>query len=388
MRITELVNNLEIGGAERMVSNLALGLQSRGHALNVICLRSAGPLAQSLRESGIEVCALEKGEGFSFKAVRTVAEYLRSSRTDVIHTHNPLVHHYGAVSARLAGVPVVVNTFHGPGNLTGFGRTQTIFDVSCLWSDRVVPCCEAVGAHLRHVTLVARRKLTVIPNGVPLERFRAIRPHAAENDFVIGSVGRLVPVKDHHSLLKAIAMIRREEPRVRLEILGDGPLRSALEQTARDLGIGSNVAFHGSSLDVPGFLSRLDTFVLCSLSEGLPLTLVEAMAAGLPVVGTTVGAIPELVGAAGCGWLCSPGDPGQLAAALLKSLRCDARAQRGLRGRDYVLEHHSVESMTNAYEQLFGELLEARRGAMSSNRITDRDSQGFCVSPERQSRKQ
>ena len=360
MRITELVNSLDIGGAERMVSNLAQGLQERGHAVNVVCLRGAGALANVLRESGIEVCALEKGNGFSFKAARMLAGRLRLSRTDVIHTHNPLVHHYGVLSARLAGVPVAVNTFHGPGNLTGFGRAQMIFDASCLWSDRIVPCCEAVGTHLRHVTLVAQRKLTVIPNGIPLERFRAIRTRANDGDFVIGSVGRLVPVKDHQSLLEALALFCREEPRARLEILGDGPLRSSLEQTARDLGIGNKVVFHGWSLDVPGFLSRLDTFVLCSLSEGLPLTMVEAMAAGLPVVGTSVGAIPELVRAAKCGWLSSPGDPGQLAAALLESLRCDARAQWGLRGREYVMEHHTVESMASAYEQLFGELLKDR----------------------------
>ena len=370
MRIAELVNNLEIGGAERMVSDLALGLQSRGHVMNVICLRGAGPLAGVLGESGIEVRALEKGGGFSVKAARMLAAHLRLSRTEVVHTHNPLVHHYGVLAARLAGVPVVVNTFHGPGNLTGLGRTQMIFDAGCLWSDRVVPCCGAVGDHLRRVTLVARRKLTVIPNGVPLERFRAIRPRAADGDFVIGSVGRLVPVKDHASLLEAFAMVAREEPRVRLEILGDGPLRSGLEQTARALGIGGKVVFHGSSLDVPGFLSRLDTFVLCSLSEGLPLTLVEAMAAGLPVVGTEVGAIPELVRAAKCGWLCSPGDPGQLAAALLQSLCCKARVEWGLRGKEYAMEHHSVESMTGAYERLFQRLLEARRIADGGVRNT------------------
>ena len=360
MRITEIVNSLEIGGAERMASDLARGLQERGHAVHVICLRGTGPLVNILRESGIEACALEKGDGFSFKAARMLAAQLCRSGTEVVHTHNPLVHHYGVLSARLAGVPVVVNTFHGPGNLTGFGRVQMIFDASCLWTDRIVPCCDTVGAHLRHVTLVARTKLTVIPNGIPLERFRAIRPRRVDGYFVIGSVGRLVPVKDHQSLLKAFALLCREEAHVRLEILGDGPLRSSLEQTARDLGIGNYVVFHGSSLDVPGFLSRLDTFVLCSLSEGLPLTLVEAMAAGLPVVGTNVGAVPELVRAADCGWLSSPGDPGQLAAALLQSLRCEKRVQWGLRGRDYVLGHNSVDSMTDAYEQLFEKLLEDR----------------------------
>ena len=357
MRIVELVNNLEIGGAERMVVDLALGLQARGHVLSVICLRGAGPLARLLREAGIEVCTLDKGEGFSLKAARTLARHLRRLQVHVIHTHNPLVHHYGALAARLAGVPVAVNTFHGPGNLTGLGRTQMIFDASCLWSDRIVPCCDAVDLHLRKVTLIARRKLAVIPNGIPLERFRRILPREPDGHFVIGTVGRLVPVKDHASLLKAFALLRREAPQSRLEILGEGPMRATLERTARELGIDQNVVFHGSSLDVPGFLSRLDTFVLCSLSEGLPLTLVEAMAAGLPVVGTSVGAIPELVRSADCGWLSNPGDPAQLAARLLESLHCKTRVERGLRGRDYAVEHNSIESMTSAYEHLFDKVL-------------------------------
>jgi glycosyltransferase involved in cell wall biosynthesis len=359
MRITELVNTLEIGGAERMVADLAMGLQVRGHVVEVICLRGEGPLAKGLRDVGIEVHAFEKGEGFSFGTVRQIAGHLRDSQAQVVHTHNPLVHHYGAIGGRMAGVPVVVNTFHGPGNLTGFGRTQAIFDASCLWSDRVVACCEAVGKHLQNVTVIARRKLAVIPNGIPLEQFQRVRPRASDGEFVIGAVGRLAEVKDHQSLLKAFALVSREAPNCRLEIMGDGPLRANLEKMARELGIGEKVVFRGWSLDVPAFFAGLDMFVLCSLSEGLPLTLIEAMAAGLPVVGTDVGAIPEMVEATQCGWICRRGEPEQLAAALLQAYRCEDRAERGLRGRDYVVSHNSVESMTSGYEHLFQELLEA-----------------------------
>jgi len=152
--------------------------------------------------------------------------------------------------------------------------------------------------------------------------------------------------------------------------MGDGPLRAKLEEMARNPGIGGKVVFRGWSLDVPAFFARLDAFVLCSLSEGLPLTLIEAMAAGLPVVGTDVGAIPEMLEATGCGWICRRGEPEQLAAALLQAYHCEDRSAHGLRGRAYVTSHNSVECMTGAYEFLFGRLLEANRGtARGGSRI-------------------
>jgi len=361
MHIVELVDSLPIGGLERMVADLARGLHRRGHTVSVVCLRQAGPLADCLRESNIEVATLEKGEGVSLSAFRKLRRYLEQNRVDVVHTHNPLTHHYGALAGRRAGVPVVVNTFHGPSNLTGFGRTQVIFEASCLFSDRVVACCEAVDAHLRRITFIAKRKLTVIPNGIAVENFNQIAPRAADGKFVFGMVGRLAAVKDHATLLQAFAEVYRQEPSVRLELLGDGPLYNTLRERAHALGIGDRVVFHGSSLDAAKFLARLDTFVLSSLSEGLPLSLLEAMAAGLPVVATSVGAIPELVQGAQCGWLCPPAQPAAMADALLRSLQCQQRIEWGARGRDYVISRNSVSAMTLAYEQLFENLLHAKR---------------------------
>jgi glycosyltransferase involved in cell wall biosynthesis len=183
--------------------------------------------------------------------------------------------------------------------------------------------------------------------------------------FVFGMVGRLAPVKDHITLLDAYARVCSQEPTVQLELLGDGPLYNTLRQRADALGIGDRVVFHRSSLDADKFLARLDTFVLSSLSEGLPLSLLEGMAAGLPVVATSVGAIPELVQASQCGWLCPPAQPAALSAALLTSLRCGQRSEWGARGRDYVLRNNSVTAMTLAYERLFEGLLHARANSGS-----------------------
>jgi glycosyltransferase involved in cell wall biosynthesis len=367
MRIAEVINNLEIGGAERLLVDLARQLKRRGHSVDVLCLRGQGPLAAPLREAGIGITSFGKSEGLSLGVVRTMAGVLKSRRIDVVHTHNPLVHHYGAWSGRTAGVPAIVNTLHGFGNLDDSRKTRVIYDLSCLFSSRVVCVCRALESHLRKVTHAAGRRSIVIPNGICLDQFTAIHPCDTGRDFVFGAVGRLVPVKDHQTLLRAFALLAGRFPQVRLEILGDGPLRAQLEAMANDLGVSGQVRLVPPTLDVPGFLSRIHTFVICSLTEGLPLTLIEAMAAGLPIIATQVGGMPELVLGAGCGWLARPNNPAELASRMQTAMECDHRPALGIAGRRYAQRFHSLEAMTDGYEQLFENLLEqnkARRLAL------------------------
>ncbi len=363
MRIAELINTLEIGGAERMMVDLACGLRERGHYVCAICLRGSGPLAGALEKAGVEVMALQKGSGFRPWTGVKLARYLRQKQIDIVHTHNPLVHHYGLIGARLGGAPVTINTMHGPGNLQGFGRTQLIFEASCLLSDQVVACCRAVDRHLKRVTLIPGRKSVVIANGIPLDSYTALERKPATDAFVFGAVGRLVPVKDHRTLLRAFAVVHQGNPACRLELLGDGPLRAELEAEARSLEIADAVRFHGASLKVSEFLSRIHVFVMSSLSEGLPLTVLEAMAAGLPVVGTSVGAIPELVEGADCGWVAPPNSPGKFAEAMRAALGHLQLGEVGLRGRRYAQENYSVAKMVAGYEKLFEEAVGGRFGA-------------------------
>jgi glycosyltransferase involved in cell wall biosynthesis len=357
MRILELVNTLEIGGAEKMTVDLSRALAARGHTVYLACLREVGPLASLLRKSGIEVIELRKEEGFSLRVAKLLVDHLRARRVDIMHTHNPLVHHYGVLSARLAGVPVVVNTVHGPGNIRSVDLSTLLFDLTCLLSDRVVPCCGAVAQHLKLRTFIAGRRPHVICNGIQVNAFQSVSPRNPDGMFVFGAVGRLAPVKDHTSLLEAFAQVHSSHPNCRLDLLGDGPLRGILESRARALDISDFVQFLGSGLQVAQFLSKIDAFVMSSLSEGLPLTVLEAMASGLPVVATSVGAIPEMLDAAQCGWLSRPSDPGDLAVAMSAAVSASDLRERGARARSYVQKHYSVEQMTQGYEDLFWGLL-------------------------------
>jgi glycosyltransferase involved in cell wall biosynthesis len=170
-------------------------------------------------------------------------------------------------------------------------------------------------------------------------------------------VGRLAEVKDHRSLQLAFAEVTRRRGDCRLEILGDGPLRKELEQLTAKLGISERVRFLGAGLDVGGFLSRIDAFVLSSLSEELPMTVLEAMASSLPVISTAVGAVPELVGESGCGWLSPPGRPDELASAMLNAASAPALRQYGARARSYVEREYSTRVMASGYEELFKRVL-------------------------------
>jgi len=255
---------------------------------------------------------------------------------------------------------VVVNTIHGPGNLAEKpGLKELLYTGMCRLSDRVVAVCPFAYRKFRDGGVIPKSKLIAINNGIPLDTFLNVRRRSSASEVVFGIVGRLVPVKDHRSLLAAFARVVERWPECRLEILGDGPLRSELEALAGELQIAQRTVFHGFSADVPRFLSRIHVFVLCSLSEGLPLSVLEAMAAGLPIVGTSVGGIPDLVQDGHCGWLCSPSDPASLADAMLQAVDAGTagRELKGEQGRRHAADNYSLQRMTLEYEQLFARLL-------------------------------
>jgi glycosyltransferase involved in cell wall biosynthesis len=355
MRIVQLVDSLAVGGTERMVVHLSCGLQASGHDVAVVCLRSLGALAEPLHRKGIPTHALGKPEGLHWASMAALRDFLSEFKADVVHTHNPLVHHYGAVAGRLARVPQVVSTVHGIGNINGIGKSEVVFGASCLVTNHIVAVCQMARDVFAAHPLIAKNKLRVVYNGIPLEPYLSVPPRAGGGPFVFGAVGRLVPVKDHATLLAAFQQVAHQHPECRLEFLGDGVLRQDLEQKAVQLGIASRVVFHGERAETRDFYENIDVFVMSSLSEGLPMTLLEAMAAGRPIVSTNVGGIPEMVEGSQSGWLCPPSQPKMLAQALSASFTAGDRLARGARAREYVQKHGSLDAMVRGYEAVFSE---------------------------------
>ena len=364
----EVIDSLRVGGAERMILDLTMCLKARGHLVQIVCLRTSGPLEVQASEAGIEVVAMGKGDGFSISTFQRMVDIFRRWRPDVVHTHNPLVHHYGSLAGRLTGAAGIVSTIHGINNISlKPGFREMVYGLSSPLTDRVVAVCPAAGEHFRHSMVISNHKLAVIDNGVPLEPFLKIPPRSPNGEFVFGAVGRLVPVKDHISLLEAFSKLGTKYPRCRLEILGEGPLRPILEAKITALNLHERVQLRGYSADVPGFLSRVHTFVMSSISEGLPLTILEAMASGLPVVATDVGGVAEVVSKSGCGWLCPPSAPDRLADALLAALESSDRGILGDRARTFAEQGYSVSRMTTQYEHLFEELVCKQRSRTMLN---------------------
>jgi glycosyltransferase involved in cell wall biosynthesis len=355
MRIAHLVDSLDYGGAEKVVVGLAMQL-ARSHSVHVICLRALGtkPLdVDALASAGVQVATLGKPSGPHWGTLLKLTTYLRQNRIEVVHTHNHLVHHYGAVAGRLAGCRAIINTLHGTATLSMPVWAKALFWVSCLLGHKVVSVCRQVHDVFRAAYPLPRGHYLVVDNGIDISGFNGIRHRSRSTPSSFGNIARFDRVKDHETLLRAFAIAWKQRPHVRLRLLGDGELLAPMKRLAQQLSIADGVEFEGYSLDTASFLNGIDVYVIASRNEGLPLTLLEAMAAGVPIVSTAVGGVPEVIGKGECGWLCPPNDVNELAAAMVKALDHPGLPAVGARGRQAVERHYSVERMACDYESLY-----------------------------------
>lgn len=361
MRIVQLIDELGFGGAEKLVVGLATELARRGHVVQLICLREIGvdPVDLTVfKNVGGEILSLAKPPGLHLPTLKKLAKHLREFRADVVHTHNHLVHHYGAVAGRLAGVPVVLSTLHGSASLrTSAKWSQVLYWLSSMIGSGVISVCDEIRQILRDDLHLPSKKIHVIDNGVDLSNYLRIEPRAPRVSKVFGTMGRLEPVKDHRTLLHAFSLLRDKYKNVALRILGDGSLKEELQALAVQLGVAADVQFMGFSLDTPGFLKDIDVFVISSYSEGLPLSVLEAMGAGLPIVGTAVGEIPNIVQTAECGWCAPPRKPDALAQAMENAMCAQDLLALGAKARARARDYYSVERMSADYEALYRQIL-------------------------------
>jgi len=359
MRIVQLVETLETGGLERIAADLARMQKMAGDSPMLYCMFTGGPLAEEARSAGIPVVELHKRPGFSPKMLLRLARQLWRDQPDVLHTHNPAVHHYGAIAARIAGVRAVINTRHGPATSSGQAYQERYFRAVMPFTDRVVFVCEDSRRYLLERGDLPSRKSAVIPNGIELAPFleNPSAPGSALPRIRFGAVGRMVPVKGHAILIEAFAELSRKLPQAELRIVGGGPLEEALKEQARKTGLGARIRIEGLQHRVAGVLRELDIFVMSSTSEGLPLVILEAMAAGLPVVSTRIGGVPEAAPERDVSILCKPGSPSDLAEAMFKAgVSCDL-ACMGRKAREIAIAKFSLDQMWRSYQAIYAETL-------------------------------
>lgn len=357
LTIAHVLSSLHVGGGERVALLLAKRQLELGHRVLVASLEAdrGGTLGPEFEAVGATLERIPKKlSGGDPKLWLALGRWLRDVGAEVVHTHNVLPQVYAAPPGRLLGARVV-HTEHG--RHLGNERSRRLRQITAAGVHRFVAVSEATAAFVREQHFVPGAKIDVILNGTDVRGFardeeqRAARRAswgANDDTLVVGTVGRMATVKNHALLLRALGPLLGE--RCRLVIAGDGEEREATEALVEELGIGDHVQLLGTVGDVPAVMSGLDLFVLSSDSEGLPMVLVEAMSASLPIVSTAVGGIPKVVREGETGRLVPPGDVEALRDAIAE-LAGDEEARRryGERGRQIADEAYSARRMTDEY---------------------------------------
>ncbi len=357
LRVCHVSMCLLTGGLERLLVEFGKNRDGERFETSFVSLDGMGVPAEELRAQGHHVeCVADVVTG-KFARLRRLTHIFRDGQFDIVHTHNTLAHFYGAFAARLAGVPTVVNTQHGRGCGKSW-KARLQFRMANRLTDRVVGVSEDAAELCRQDDARSADRTIALWNGVDLDRFEYRGP---STESVAISVARLSPEKDFATLLRATWILIKDRPDFRLKLVGDGAERQKLEQLAAELNLNDHVEFLGERSDVSRLLPQAGFFVSSSRTEGISLTLLEAMAVGLPVVTTRVGGNPEIVVEGKTGRLVSPNSPEELALAMRDLLKDqEGWPVYGELARQRVEQHFNVRNMVKQYEDLYRELLETR----------------------------
>jgi glycosyltransferase involved in cell wall biosynthesis len=363
-RILHLSSTSGPGGAEMVVSRLA-GALDRSRFRSLVCLYRPGWLKEQCERQGIETHVLDIGGMFDFGWVRRACRLVRSERISLIHAHEFTGNTYGSLVAKLVGVPLVA-TVHGKSYYSEqFKRRLAYRVVSRVGT--MVAVSEDLKRFVTDSVGVPAERIKVIYNGqeilLPVRGGETARLRCElgmeEDEQVVGVVGSLYPVKGHKYLLAAIPHVLNAHPRTKFLIVGRGDVETSLKDAVKRTGLEKQVRFLGFREDVATLLSLMDIFVLPSLSEGLSIALLEAMAAGKPVVATNVGGNPELVVDGETGYSVPPRDADALATKLRSLLVDKCRAKKlGENGRKRVQQKFSLQAMADNYQRLYEECLQ------------------------------
>ena len=368
MKVLLLISSAGHYGAENMLLALAGGLRKRGcepvvgafhntHRANLEIVEQASALGHA---TAVFRC---RGR-VDLQTIRDIAQSIRSERFDVIHTHGYKANMYGYLAAKRTGAPVLA-TCHSWQSDTLPLYAYSVLDSSFLCR---FPKVVAVSEDVRKILLtvgVPSNRVAVIPNGIKLSPFEVARPSLngevpRQGGLVVGMVARLAPGKGGNYFLEAAREVLKSHPGTSFVFVGEGRERPRLEQMAREFGVEKNVAFIGQRQDMPGVYASLDILVLPSLSEAMPMCLLEGLSARKAVVATRVGDVPKLILARQTGLLVEPRDTAGLRDAIAELITdSDLRTRLGTSGHDLVETHFSVDKMTSNYLSVYESLRSA-----------------------------
>jgi glycosyltransferase involved in cell wall biosynthesis len=383
IRVMNIISRLNVGGPTIDATLLTEKFQLPDYESVLVCGMvepGEGDMSYYAEQHGVTPIVIpELGRSLhpikDIVTLRKVYALIRDYQPDVIHTHTAKAGFIGRTAARLAGVPVIVHTFHGH-IFRGFFNpflTQLFIQLerwTASMSDTIIALTDGLRRELAEDYHIARKKhITVLPLGLDLDGFAGTARHSGtfraacnlpEDAPLVGIVGRIVEIKNHALFLDAAVRVRARQPNVHFVIVGDGELRPETEARVDALGLRGAVTFTGWLRDLTTIYSDLDVVVISSLNEGTPVSVIESLAAGCPVVATAVGGLPDLLDQGSLGRLVKAGDADALAASILQTLKDPpdvAAAQR------LMVDRYGIDRLVKDLDELYRGLLAKKRRA-------------------------
>lgn len=358
----QVIYSLEIGGVEKLAVTIGAHLDRKKFRPAICALDGDGVLAEELVRHGIPYHVLWR-KGIEAGVLARLYRCFRQERARIVHTHQFTQLLFSLLPAKAHGARIV-HTEHEFYIYRNDARARRVFRQLIRFCSALTVVGPEVARYYIEELGVPAQRVHVIANGVDLDQFNFAgeasrgRLGLSTDDVVFGVVGRLESEKDHRTLLQAFRALIDHGQAARLLIIGDGSLRGELESCSRTLGLERNVTFLGARTDIPQLLAALDVFVLSSVHEGVPLSVIEAMGAGKPVIATDVGGLRLLVKPSINGTLVPPGDPAALEAAM-RDLAANPRLRQemGLQSRQIACDSFSVSTMINRYQEIYESVL-------------------------------
>jgi len=351
MKIVHMVYSLEMGGAEVLVKQLCTSQRSNGHDVSVIAYSKLGVVGDAMVADGFTIRVL--GEAHPLKTMRRCFKLYREMKPDVVHCHNVAPTAHGAIPARMAGVPRVISTRHRLELFPYDWKGEAQYNFMCWFCDWVVGICEVTCVNVRKGPLAWKKKIVLVYNGTePVERVST--EGMGKRGFTLVFVGRVVREKALDTLVRAVALAKDRVPGLQFWVVGGGAARGELEALAAGLGVSGDVTFWGQQTKTAPFFSAADAFVMSSISEGLPMSLLQSMSLGTPAILTDVDGMGEVLRLTQSGLLVPVGDAAAFAEAIVRLAGDDAlRAELSRRALEAYRTRFTVETMAAGYMELY-----------------------------------
>ncbi|MBI5788365.1 MAG: glycosyltransferase [Candidatus Schekmanbacteria bacterium] len=368
-RILFLVDDFSKGGTARVVETIIKGLDKEYIPI-LACLDASGKLGADLQQRSVTVFCLDRKPGWDYALIFRLARIMKDQKIALLHTHQYTAYFYGSLAAILAGFVPIIFTEHGRHFPDVRKPLQVLTNKILLpLTAAVTAVSEAVKVSLINYEGIPAKRIEILINGIdpqPYEKtFDTLKLRqelsVEPSCFLLGMVARLGEEKDHGTLLRAMVLISRKIPAVRLLIIGDGPKKDELKKICLEIGIEHLVIFTGNRSDIPCLLAALDLSILSSFYEGTSITLLEAMFSGKATVVSRVGGNPYIVQDGVTGLLFNPGDEHDLAQKIMLLLENEpTRKRMGEEGRKLAYRLYTQSRMVREYERLYKSIIDKK----------------------------